>query len=263
MVTITALGNCATQTPERNTTGFLVDAGGFRILIDSGPAVVRQLQRTGTRMSDIDVLIVTHAHADHSAGYPYFLFSAYTERLMGADREGRLHVIALPEVHDGLACMFRFQYPPGYYDEVPIEVLNANASDRASFTFPGCSVTTIPVDHAVPNIGIRIDFPNSSIAFSGDTLYSPSFVNLAQGADILFHEGFCAQSMASLATMTKHSTARDAGRAAQASESRRLVLTHLLAPAWRDANALVIEASQEFDGPIVVLDDLESVTCDY
>lgn len=71
---LTILGNCATQTLEHETTSFLLDTGEKKILIDCGPSTVRQLQKAGVSPLDISAIIITHCHADHTAGYPYLLF---------------------------------------------------------------------------------------------------------------------------------------------------------------------------------------------
>lgn len=259
MATVTILGNCATETTDRHTTSFMVTIQDFRILIDCGPTTVGQLLRAGIEPDEIDLLIITHSHADHSASYPYFLFSIYTKRLLGTPVEKPLPIIALPEVHAGLEKMFRFQYPPGNYPKVPLKKMYASPSGISTFQFDEVLVSTIPVDHTVPNIGLRLDFSDSSVGFSGDTSYCPQFVELATGVDVLFHEAFCAQDMAPLAAITKHSTAADAGRAAASAGAKQLVMTHLLEPAWHDTESLLREGQQEFMGPILIPEDLSSI----
>ena len=46
------------------------------MLIDVGPSVVRRLLEAGHRVNDIDTIILTHFHPDHTADLSTFLFAS-------------------------------------------------------------------------------------------------------------------------------------------------------------------------------------------
>ena len=73
MTKIICLGNAGDQTDTSETVSFLID-GSSKILLGTGPGIIRQLTRAGYSASEIDIVIVTHCHGDHTLGYPYFLF---------------------------------------------------------------------------------------------------------------------------------------------------------------------------------------------
>ena len=58
-------------------------------------------------------------------------------------------------------------------------------------------VTAALVKHppVTPAFGYRFDFPDRSIAFSGDTAPVEAMVQLAKGADILVHEAVDMQAI--------------------------------------------------------------------
>jgi ribonuclease BN (tRNA processing enzyme) len=106
-------------------------------------------------------------------------------------------------------------------------------------------VTSVVVQHppVTPALGYRFDFPDRSIAFSGDTARSEAVAQMAKGADILVHEaldfpaievylrhGIAADPEgptfeASMAHMlADHTSAEDVGRIAQEAGVKTLVL---------------------------------------
>jgi ribonuclease Z len=71
MFKLTFLGTSASvPSAERNHPGLLVEAGGYRILVDCGEGTQRQLLRAGVGFRRLDRLLLTHAHLDHVLGIP-------------------------------------------------------------------------------------------------------------------------------------------------------------------------------------------------
>jgi ribonuclease BN (tRNA processing enzyme) len=130
-------------------------------------------------------------------------------------------------------------------------------------------VTSVLVQHppVTPALGYRFDFPDRSIAFSGDTTALEAVAQMAQGADVLVHEAmdfaaievFIRQQIAAgvggtveaaMAHMhADHTSAEDAGRIALEGGVKTLVLSHIGPPSvsdasWQDA------ARKHFDGEI-------------
>jgi ribonuclease BN (tRNA processing enzyme) len=138
-------------------------------------------------------------------------------------------------------------------------------------------VTSVVVQHppVTPALGYRFDFPDRSIAFSGDTTALEAVAQMARGADVLVHEAmdfpaievFVRQQLAAagpgvgsldaaMAHMhADHTSADDAGRIAQEAGVKTLVLSHIGPPtvsdeSWRAA------AGKFFKGEIIVGHDL-------
>ncbi|MBC8103240.1 MAG: ribonuclease Z [Cytophagales bacterium] len=86
--------------------------------------------------------------------------------------------------------------------------------------------------------------------FSGDTLYSPELVALAEGADLLVHEATYAAEDKPLADRAAHSTTTGAARVAAEASVRQLCLTHFSARYESEngpgMNALLAEAQAIF-----------------
>ena len=65
-----------------------------------------------------------------------------------------------------------------------------------------------------------------SYAFCSDTSYKPNIVDLIKSVDLLYHESTFLSDREELATITGHSTARQAGLIAKAAQVKKLILGH-------------------------------------
>ena len=78
---ITCLG---TGTPEshkrRASSGYLVEIGDDRILLDCGGGVVSRLIEVGFQPGDITHLFFTHLHSDHMMDYARLIHAAWDEK---------------------------------------------------------------------------------------------------------------------------------------------------------------------------------------
>jgi len=113
----------------------------------------------------------------------------------------------------------------------------------------GLRVTAFVVDHAPvrPAVGYRFDYRRRSAVISGDTVYTPVLVRVAQGADLLVHDalspellklvedaaGNAGQQMRRriLADVPDyHATAPQAADAARDAQVGALAITHIVPP---------------------------------
>ncbi len=256
---ITVLGNCAGQTGEYETTNFVVDTGEIKILLDAGPSVVSQLYRAGIHMLDIETVVLTHSHGDHTLGFPYYVFNCFAERLGKRSGPSDIPVIALRHVFQGVMEMLAFCYPPGHFPGFNFENWEASPDSVSEFEIQRGRVKTVPVTHTVPNIGVRVEAGGLSVTFSSDTVYDERLISLAKGSHMLVHEAFALGDMAELAAQTKHSTAEEAGRAARDAGVRKLVVSHPL-PQYRKMRDRVIEQVRtHFEGEILFPTELETL----
>ena len=259
MVKVIVLGICASQNAQYETTNFVIDSGDSKILLDAGPGVVRQLYRAGLSATDIDLVVITHSHGDHTLGFPYFVFSNSIEKLQGKIRSDSIPVIALPEVYKGIMGMYTFCYPPGKPRSFSIENWKASSEEMKTFEFKGIKIFTMPVTHAVPTIGVRFDIGQTKFAFSSDTIYDKRMVELAKGCQVLVHEAMMTEKMKSMAAKTKHAIAAEAGKVAKEAGVQTLVLCHLYSSFIENADLLIEEARKYFDGKIIVPTELEEI----
>jgi ribonuclease Z len=259
MVNVIVLGNCSTQTERYETTCFVIETDSAKILLDAGPGVVRQLKLANISPAEIDAVIISHCHGDHTLGFPFFLYADFVDRVAGKTGPEQVPVIALGAVYNGLTAMTAFTFPPGKFPRFEFPNWEASAERRSSFELKGIEITTVPVSHSTPAFGVCLKAGPVKAVFSCDTSYNADLVELAQGCDLLSHETYGPASMVKLTARFGHSTAPEAGRAAANAKAKMLMLSHISPPFLEDPGVLIDEASKEFDGRIIVPSGLETI----
>jgi len=66
----------AEPTAEDGYTSFLIEAGSHLVLVDASGNAVQSLLRAGRDPLSLEILVLTHHHADHLGGYPSLLQSS-------------------------------------------------------------------------------------------------------------------------------------------------------------------------------------------
>ncbi len=87
--------------------------------------------------------------------------------------------------------------------------------------------------------------PPKSYAYCSDTAYHEALVPHIEGVDLLYHEATFLEKHQDLAAKTKHSTALQAAKIAQAAAVKKLVLGHY-SNRYRDKQEFIAEASIVF-----------------
>ncbi|MBB5750405.1 MBL fold metallo-hydrolase [Micrococcus sp. TA1] len=155
--------------------------------------------------------------------------------------------------------------------------LNPSPAGLEPFTvfedeFVRVTATLVVHPPVAPAFAFRFDTEHGSVTISGDTAPSENLVRLATGTDLLLHEaidmGWAEASYRDVDAATReatldhhrksHTTPRQAGQVAAAAGVGTLALHHLV-PGHADASVWH-EATETFSGPVVVPEDLQSIT---
>src|SRR5260370_26739024 len=84
MATITLLGTApGYPAAYRNHSSFLLETGGHKILVDAGESCSRTLIELGIQPVELDTIIITHGHSDHTGGLAMVIQSCW---IMGRER---------------------------------------------------------------------------------------------------------------------------------------------------------------------------------
>jgi ribonuclease BN (tRNA processing enzyme) len=221
--------------PGEACSGYLVTAGGSRVLLDCGPGVLSSLLARDA--APLDAIVLSHLHFDHVAdliplgfAHVFGLAAEWKPPALYAPPGGEARLTALCEAsgHGGdhlVACGLTVgEYDPG----------RALAIGDASLTFRELS-------HPGVSHAIRIDAGGAVLVYSGDTTVTPALGELASGADLLLTEA------TALPSSPVHLPAGEAGRTAREAGCKALVLTHLDV---RERSAALRQAREAFGGPV-------------
>jgi phosphoribosyl 1,2-cyclic phosphate phosphodiesterase len=144
-------GVCDPAEPRnrRTRTSIVVEQGGQRLLVDTGPDMRSQLLAAG--IGRVDAILYTHAHADHITGLDDVRI---LNRIAGRPLQAFGTAPTLADITTRFAYAFRPWRPPGFYRPVmePVEV-----SPDATITPAGFPVRLFAQDHGmVTTLGLRI-----------------------------------------------------------------------------------------------------------
>jgi ribonuclease Z len=87
--------------PGRYWNSFVMDES---VLVEPSPTALPHLRRCGIPVEAVEVVVVSHFHADHCFGWP-FLLEAVVEGASDGDPARTLHVVGPPGIEGHLATM--------------------------------------------------------------------------------------------------------------------------------------------------------------
>ena len=223
--------------PDSPASCYLVEADGFRMLLDLGNGALGVLQRHAG-LYDIDAICLSHLHGDHCLDMSsYWVARTYAPGgpkppvpVYGpAGTAGRLARAQGTDAAQDMSAAFTFEtLTPGTRRIGPFQI------------------TLDHVNHPVETFGFRLESRGRALAYSADTGESAALVRLASGAALLLCEASYADGAPNPPDV--HLTGRQAGEHAARAGAGQLVLTHLVP--WNDQAATLAEAAGAFGGPL-------------
>jgi len=226
--------------PDSAASCYLLEADGFRLVIDLGNGALGALQRH-TGLFDVDAVCLSHLHADHCVDlYSYAIARKYAPEgeqppipVYGpAGTEERIGLIHGPKGDDG-----------GLMDGFTFVTLEPGRLEIGPFT-----VEVAHMNHPVETFGYRFTRGSRTLAYTGDTGLTDAVAEVANGADVFLSEAAFLEGPDLPPNL--HLTAREAAVYASRAQVGRLVLTHL--QPWNSADTARDEAASAFSGEIDV-----------
>jgi ribonuclease BN (tRNA processing enzyme) len=239
---LTVVG-CAGSFPAVDSpcSSYLVEADGFRLLIDMGNGALGELQRH-CGLYDLDAVLLSHLHADHCIDMCAYWVVRYYRQEGGP--AGRLPVYG-PEGTEERLCSAYGDLPK---DTAMREVYDFRTLRPGTFDVGPFTVRAERVSHPVEAFGFRVEHGGGALAYSGDTGPCDALVDLARDTDLFLCEASFTFGKEDIPEL--HLNGREAGEHASRAGASRLVLTHI--PPWTDAGRNLADAREAFAGPAEV-----------
>lgn len=217
--------------PDSPASCYLLEAEGFRMLLDFGSGSLGALQRH-IGLYDVDAICLSHLHADHCLDIcPYHVVRTYSPH----GPFPRVPVHAPTGAPGRLAAAYGMPDEPGLETAFGFSALTPGVFEVGPF-----EVTAAPMNHPVETYGFRVSHGGRSVAYSGDTGESAELVKLAAGADLLLCEASFLEGPDLPPDL--HLTGRQAAEHAVRAGVGSLVLTHLVP--WYDPDRVAEDAAR-------------------
>jgi len=252
----------------RASSGYLIWIDGkSRILIDFGGGASLHFEEAGARIQDLDVILLTHLHVDHTADIPALLKSSFF-----TSASGKLHIFG-PDKNDVMPSTKSFvkrlfddddgawQYLGDHLDgsarlQLKAHDLHKSLKEKVIYKQGNISITAISVHHGpIPAIAYRVNVGDKSITFSGDMNGEyHTLEKLAKNTNILVAHNAVPKGAKGVAAKL-HMTPYIIGEIAKKSNPKMLVLSHRMFRTLGKEKESKEEIRKNYKGTVKFADD--------
>ena len=151
-----------------------------KILVDFGAGTALRFEEVGARIEDVDIILLTHLHVDHTADLPTLLKSSYFTKasghieIFGPDKN---HF--MPSTKEFVKRLFNdekgaWQYLGDHLNgDAPLQIKAHNIAmsrkEKMIYKEGNISIHAVSVHHGpIPAIAYRVNVGEKSVTFSGD-----------------------------------------------------------------------------------------------
>jgi ribonuclease BN (tRNA processing enzyme) len=256
----------------RASSSYLVwQDGRPRILIDSGGGSALRFGQAGAHVAQLDAVLFTHLHIDHSADFPALIKSSYFEErelpLPVYGPAGNANFPSTTEfvtgLFDGKRGVYRYLADflagrDGGYSLQAHDVALTAREIRSVVRARDLLLDATQVIHGgVPAIAWRVSIGGRSIVFSGDTNGdNGNLERLAKGVDLFVAHNAVPEGETGAARQL-HMPPSVIGRIAKTAGVGRVVLSHrMLRTLGRESETRAVIA-RVYPGPVAFAEDLD------
>jgi ribonuclease BN (tRNA processing enzyme) len=257
---------------KRASTSYLVWVSGpARVLIDAGGGSALRFGESGAQMSQLDVILFSHFHVDHSGDFAALIKSSWFE-----DRKRPLPIYGppgndfMPATTEFVSDLFGAKqgayrylselFVPGEQGSYKMQphVVMASSTPVAVFRSGDLAVSAVRVVHAaVPALAWRVEAGGKVIVFSGDTNgEGEGLVRLAKNADLFIAHNAVPEGATGV-ERSLHMPPSVIGQIAKDANVKRLVLSHRMLRTLGREDQTQAEIKKRYLGPVAFANDLD------
>jgi ribonuclease BN (tRNA processing enzyme) len=194
------------------------DRAPATVLLDCGATTLTALREQRLDPNAVRTVVVSHLHGDHFGGLPFLILDGQFRR-----RTQDLTVVGPAGTQDRLEQAMETLYPGSSRVDRRFEVRVVEHVHGQPVHDGSLRITPFEVRHAsgAPAYALRVDGPTASMAYSGDTEWTDSLLEAADGVDLFLCEGY------SPTAVRWHLDLDTLARQRHRLTCHRLVLTHL------------------------------------
>lgn len=272
-VELQVLGSGGPEMEDRRaSSSYLVRQDGRpRVLIDSGGGSALRFGQAGARVSQLDAILFSHLHIDHTADFPALMKSAYFE-----DRQRPLPVYgpagndAFPATTEFVADLFdpahgAYRYLGSFLQgedsgfKLEAHDVTPDAHQiQPVYSGNGLELAAATVIHdGAPALAWRVSLGGKVLVFSGDTSgENGNLEMLARNADLLVaHNAVPEGTTGTLLQL--HMPPSVIGRIAKAAAVKSLILSHRMLRSLGHETETRRVIAKSYSGPVAFADDLD------
>jgi ribonuclease BN (tRNA processing enzyme) len=271
-VAVQVLGSGGPELQDKRASSSYVvwENGRARALIDAGGGSALRFGQSGAQMSQLDVVLFTHFHIDHSADFPTLVFSSWFEdRARPLPVYGPMGNSFMPSTTEFVSRLFSDHgvygylselYVPGERGSYKLQPHNVRAGETPVTVFRegDLSASAVRVIHGgVPALAWRVEIGGKDVVFSGDTNGNgPGLYRLAQNADLFVAHNAVPEGATGV-ERELHMPPSVIGQIAGSAHVKSLMLSHRMLRTLGKEAQTEAEIRKSYAGPLAFANDLD------
>lgn len=156
-----------------------------KIMIDCPNGSIKKLRYLNIKPDEIDIMLISHFHADHFWDIPFFLM----ENGWLHTREKPLNIIGPKDLSNRLDTLINLAYPKNW-DKIKKQSklkITEIIGDELEISFDNYIIKCLKVDHGLyDSYGFMISKDLKVVGFTGDTLICDNVKKMAKDCELLF-----------------------------------------------------------------------------
>lgn len=173
----------------RFNTCFHLKGEQTNLLIDCGASSLIAMKQLGVDRNAIGSIVITHFHADHFGGIPFFILDAQ----FFSKRREPLTIVGPPGLDQWYERVMEISFPGSSGASRKFELTLREIAAGESLSLDGVVIGAFAADHGDPGgacHAVRIEAEGKSVAYTGDGEWTPSLVPAARDADLFIAEAY-------------------------------------------------------------------------
>ena len=256
---------------QRASSSYLSwEDGKARVLVDAGGGSALRFGESGAQMSQLDAILFSHFHVDHSGDFSALIKSSWFE-----DRDRPLPIYGPPGndfmpattefVSDFFGKRGAYRYlsellVPGTQGSYKLQPHDVKVASTPVVVFRDgeMAVSAVRVVHGgVPALAWRVEIGGKSVVFSGDTNgEGEGLVRLATDADLFIAHNAVPEGATGLERRL-HMPPSVIGQIAGQAHVKSLVLSHRMLRTLGKEEQTLSEIKKRYSGPVAFANDLD------
>lgn len=275
-VTVQILGSGGPElSDQRASSSYLVNIDGKgAIMVDSGSGSSLNYEKSGADLTELQAVLFTHFHVDHSADFPALIKAAYfTDRNQDLKIFGPAGNELMPSAAEFVHGLFGKKGVYRYLNDYLVPAKNSaynirtvnikppqNGAKKIQLT-DSILMAAVPVHHGpIPALAWRIEAGGCAITFSGDFNNSLQRLPLlAKNSDILVAHNAIPEGTRGVAR-NLHAPPSEIGKVAQQANVKKLVLSHRMQRMLGREQESLASIRRSYSGPVIFANDLDIIT---
>lgn len=165
----------------------MITTGTSVLLLDCGTTSLVAMKRRAIDPARVDAIVVSHLHGDHFGGIPFLLLDAQFSK-----RSRPLHIAGPPGTRARIEAAMEVFFPGSAHVPMRFAVAFTELSCGVVTEIGGSSILPFRAEHpsGAPSFILRVSMDDKIVTYSGDTAWTESLVEAADGADLFICEAY-------------------------------------------------------------------------